>query len=724
MFENIDLLISGADTAYTVRVTNSPRDRTSSEATFPISDANALAFEGIVLPLVDQTQPTTSDLKPVGDALYRALLFDDRVQDIVNSTIAVAEARGSSARLRLQVEPLELRRLPWETLYHDPNGFLSLSNVSSITRFIAADGQPIRALLTQPPLKMLIVAASPKNLPPLDADAEIKRVRDALADAEKEGTVKIYERRNPSIGEVRSVLRKEGIHALHFIGHGSADYSDKPGDQPVLAFAGPAGEFVPISAEVFAANTSGAKGLRLVVLNACETAVESTAVPLLGVASKLIQRAGLPAVLAMQAAIRDDSAVAFAGAFYRELAAGGAIDDAVCEGRLAIFTLQEDKKAARDFIVPVLFLRDTNSEGRLVDFVAHQRERIVDSLNVGLEAAQNAAGGQNAVDWSTALTTLARTYTQLANWKTLHDILHELENVVELLAGELARLDAVPDLAPIFSVWTLAGVRLEQLRRLAADENTAIVTARYVEAADGSLQGEAWAVRVVVSARLIDSALTASDTASLPRYVRDLLQTLQTYMNVSDKALLELSQSLPLDQPGALPFASNGSPSKAAFRLQEARHEMLTLHAHLVERARLHDLLQDAGDAFRRVREEMRGAPSTWDVLDIDAAWRFCRAAVLDSRLRPYAEITAPRTNPTASVLSDQEWAVELFALAQRVDDALSTALSQQRPTLVAEPSRQFDAALRRTFFITDKSLQTITAELQTLARQLLILVA
>src|SRR5690606_3408222 len=148
-------LISGS-AEYSVRVIDSPRDRTTSPAPFPLQAVDgAVRVDGVTMPANIEALEA-AHVQPVGDALYRALTSDNRVQDIVSTTIAVAEAQGGSTRLRFQVEPKELRGLPWETLYRDPQGFLCLLPSTSITRFIAADGQPVRTLLTKPPLNVLI----------------------------------------------------------------------------------------------------------------------------------------------------------------------------------------------------------------------------------------------------------------------------------------------------------------------------------------------------------------------------------------------------------------------------------------------------------------------------------------------------------------------------------------------------------------------------------------
>jgi hypothetical protein len=94
--------------------------------------------------------------------------------------------------------------------------------------------------------------------------------------------------------------------------------------------------------------------VRLAVLGACEAARRDQVNAWTGVAPALT-RAGIPAVIGMQYAIRDASAVGFSRRLYRALAAGQPIDAAVTDGRLAIYNRGDEDE--RDWGVPVLYLR-------------------------------------------------------------------------------------------------------------------------------------------------------------------------------------------------------------------------------------------------------------------------------------------------------------------------------------------------------------------------------
>jgi hypothetical protein len=99
------------------------------------------------------------------------------------------------------------------------------------------------------------------------------------------------------------------------------------------------------------------KGIRLVVLGACETGRRDGQNVWSSVVASLL-KAGIPAVVAMQFTINDALAAAFSEAFYHALVAGLWIDEAMAVGRLAIRAeALATSPDVRDWGVPVLYLR-------------------------------------------------------------------------------------------------------------------------------------------------------------------------------------------------------------------------------------------------------------------------------------------------------------------------------------------------------------------------------
>ncbi len=98
----------------------------------------------------------------------------------------------------------------------------------------------------------------------------------------------------------------------------------------------------------------------MVVLNACEGARTSQSDPYAGVAQMLVQQ-GIPAVIAMQFPIFEDSAIEFAYQFYGAIVDGLPVDAAISEARKAIFTTGIETEWA----TPVLFMNSPN--GKIFD---------------------------------------------------------------------------------------------------------------------------------------------------------------------------------------------------------------------------------------------------------------------------------------------------------------------------------------------------------------------
>ena len=138
---------------------------------------------------------------------------------------------------------------------------------------------------------------------------------------------------------------------LHFIGHGGYDTET---DEGVLAFVGRNGRADYVPASRLADLLDEAEPTpRLVVLNSCQSGASGTIDLFSGTAAALAH-SGIHAVAAMQYSISDDAAIAFARGFYKALAHGRGIDEAVRSGRIGILGLS---RGTLEWITPVLYLR-------------------------------------------------------------------------------------------------------------------------------------------------------------------------------------------------------------------------------------------------------------------------------------------------------------------------------------------------------------------------------
>lgn len=297
------------------------------------------------------------DLKPraVGGSLFRAL-FAGQVRSLFDQSLGKVEAvadRGLRIQLKLNPQHPDLARLyslPWELLFRpDTHDFLSLSRLSPVVRYLDVS-RPTSPYPLPDRLRILVAMANPRGLPPLDLHRERANLESAWG---RHASVETVFLPHASPGAIREELLENPFHVIHFMGHAGFHGSSGEG---VLYFEGSGGGPLPVSGQVLASKLKDFRSLRLVFVNACETARASGTSginPFAGVATALVL-GGMPAVVAMQFPISDVAAVAFSRAFYQRLAAGDSVDIAVTEGRQAVHS---ENAESIEWATPVLFLR-------------------------------------------------------------------------------------------------------------------------------------------------------------------------------------------------------------------------------------------------------------------------------------------------------------------------------------------------------------------------------
>jgi tetratricopeptide (TPR) repeat protein len=289
----------------------------------------------------------------LGRTLFEELFSDD-IEDVYRTSLGYARAQGKGLRIRLRLEPPELGAIPWEYLYDELNDlFLGVSSETPVTRYIPV-AEPPRSITIHPTLKVLAVISNPVNLaerglPELDAEKEKQVLSQALGEWEREGLVQLEFLDHAIASEIREKLRRYQPHIFHFIGHGA--FQD---DKAYLVIEDDDRRFRLITDRTFREFFLGSDFTKLVVLNACQSATTSSTQPMVGLAPNLVRR-GLPAVVAMQYSIYDDTAIKFSREFYRTLALGFPVDTAISEARRGIYIDCGAEK--RDWGIPVLFMR-------------------------------------------------------------------------------------------------------------------------------------------------------------------------------------------------------------------------------------------------------------------------------------------------------------------------------------------------------------------------------
>ncbi|MEO6044421.1 MAG: CHAT domain-containing protein [Tepidiformaceae bacterium] len=349
---NFDVQIEGAGSAYRIRVLESPAGQAASDATLPFSD---MEIENFILRLGRRSRGTrrleSRDLDGVrefGSKLFQATMSGD-VGGAYRASLSWANREGAGLRIRLRLSDApDLVDIPWEFLF-DPleRRFVALSVDSPIVRFLDVPGttKPFELV---PPVRVLVIIASPSDFEPLQVEAEWARLKEAVSEIEARGQIVLERLSHPTLAELQRALRRD-YHVLHFIGHGGFDATSQDG---LLVFEDDKGRGSEVSATYLSTLLHDADSLRLAVLNACDGARSSRTDPFAGVAQSLLQQ-GVPAVVAMQFEITDDAAITFAREFYGAFADGYSIEASVGEARKSIFAGQNDS----EWGTPVLYLR-------------------------------------------------------------------------------------------------------------------------------------------------------------------------------------------------------------------------------------------------------------------------------------------------------------------------------------------------------------------------------
>ena len=300
---------------------------------------------------VKETEPNLTP-QDVGSRLFK-LIFQGRVLSLFDQSLGIAYGRDQGLRLvlrfDLQDETMErLSHLPWELLYReDSEEFIALSARTPIVRHLDVVRPKVLPALRQAP-HVLMVIAGPSEMPRLDARREKENLETVLKNSGA-GLAVVPEATRQALA---AGLVRYDSQILHFVGHGGFEEGEG-----VLYFERPDGSGEPVTGSRLAATLADAPALRFVFLNACETAVACGTDgrnPFAGVASALVDK-GVPAVLAMQATVADEAAIAFSRKVYDGLALGDTIEEAVSHGRAELYN--SPKTGGASFAIPVLFTR-------------------------------------------------------------------------------------------------------------------------------------------------------------------------------------------------------------------------------------------------------------------------------------------------------------------------------------------------------------------------------
>ena len=296
-----------------------------------------------------------------GTELLKALVIDERVHDVYRLARRDAEAAGRGLRVTLHLSGApQLTGIPWELLYERPR-FLAQSIWTPVVRYL--DLPPSRPpLRITPPLRILGMVSRPidDDLQELDAEQEQGKLGEALRSLIEADLVELRWLKRATLRAIQHEIAHGGdFHVFHYVGHG--EYDERSG-QSSLVLERHDRRAERVTGERLGTMLADRRTLRLAVLNACEAAKTAPQDPLAGVAASLLQW-DIPAVIGMQFAITDESAITFAEEFYTTLAEGYPVDASITEARRALAACSD-----LEWGTPVLFMRV--ADGRLFDVEA------------------------------------------------------------------------------------------------------------------------------------------------------------------------------------------------------------------------------------------------------------------------------------------------------------------------------------------------------------------
>ncbi|MGB7923281.1 MAG: CHAT domain-containing protein [Pyrinomonadaceae bacterium] len=341
-------LFSGGQQEYLVEVLHSPLSGRSEPFPLKLPETEIADWRNRSKSKRINSQTTTA----LGRKLFEALL-PASIRTIWDKNEGAAGLQDV-LRLRLDIRAPELADVPWEII-HDDRHFLALTPQRSVVRYLY-NCVAFPPVARDAPLNVLLAISAPRDAPPLPAiNHEVDRICSgltALQAAGKMGRVDIL--RRMTLAGLQDQLRQRPYHILHYMGHGAFEQN-----QGYLILENEQGYARWVKAETLKYFFGGSP-LRLLFFNACQTAINSQANSLLGVAHAALV-AGLPAVVAMQDTIADQAAAAFAQEFYQALGEGRTLESCMTEGRRAI--LDRVSMESMSWAIPVLF---SNAPGGLL----------------------------------------------------------------------------------------------------------------------------------------------------------------------------------------------------------------------------------------------------------------------------------------------------------------------------------------------------------------------
>jgi hypothetical protein len=313
---------------------------------------------GGLLGKLDRRNLGKDGLFELGRLLADLALPEKKVRPLLEKSI-IALNENEGLRIRLRIDAPELAELPWEFIMlpqtsgePQDSDFLILRREISIVRTDTVESAT-RKLPDRIP-RIVGVFSRPNDQDNINVDKDkdaLEKAIKSFKQATGQETISVRYVEKPATREKLAEALRDGAEVFQYSGHATFELNNVG----KLVLEDKDNRSDPYLASQLAELISGA-GVRLAILNACETGRRNGRMRWSGVAPALT-RQNVPAIVANQFDIFDTSAILMAAIIYPRLLSGYTIDEALMEARRTIYQ-QKEGLEIRDWGVPVLYLRD------------------------------------------------------------------------------------------------------------------------------------------------------------------------------------------------------------------------------------------------------------------------------------------------------------------------------------------------------------------------------
>lgn len=679
-FLDFDVQLTRHSDGYIVRVLQSPAGQASAQsaASSLAVEANWFASTGEYLPGATEVERSDAT-KSMGTALFQAVFRDDVLFCLGQSLV---EARHNNCGLRIKLrlsDAPELIALPWEYLFHPGlNRYVALSTETTVMHYLdlPRKAPPLSVAL---PLRILVVTSTPRDLPWLDSEQEWNVLKDAMNNLIRVGAVTLERIDMTTLHDLQSKLRTHAYHVMHYIGHGVFNEDNGQGSLMLCAQDGSAAS---VPAQDLALVVGDVPSLRLVVLNGCQGSQASQANPFSGVAQAMVQQ-GVPAVLAMSAAISDQAAILLTREFYAALADGQPVDAALAEARKAIATQLQ----SLEWGIPRLVMHA--DDGRLWEL--HPSRTRKDLLTV--QAVDNSLAILSALltrpDFKAKLISMQAGFEVagsqielLTNYKDLHDLLHNLQYLC--FSGLVQEVHRFPEDTIAF------GILLDHEMTLGGLIDNMIGVARRPGMPAGELD---WIQELVDAQNLLRQGIESADKEPLQRAIWLIKRVLDRHPTRINERLNAAARNLqlPMIEQAMRSIRTDlrrlKLPPQQVRRFESGVAALGDLNNSLSQLVEDHDRWQAVDLELRRIE-----AVISYDMSEIKTSWPELRAKV----------------DPLCHY-SGAAWAEHIQRDSRTLDKALATGNQAQ----ILRSFQRYRRRVGNRFYQVDADLKALCHELR-----------